>query len=84
MIIFASIEIAKSSFQSRDYELIKSFLGISLVTFGLSVLSFLAMHTYKSSIAGWSAVVFGFIAIITMMIPGIKKLRADKITKSKA
>jgi hypothetical protein len=42
------------------------------------------MQTYKSHIAGWGAVVFGFIAITTMMIPGIKKLRANKITKSKA
>ncbi|MGI0062731.1 MAG: hypothetical protein ACREBA_09805 [Nitrosotalea sp.] len=78
------IEIAKSAVQSRYYELIKSFFGISLITFSLSVLSFLAMHTFKSNIAGWSAVIFGFIAIITMMIPGIKKLRADRITKSKA
>jgi len=41
------------------------------------------MHTYKSYIAGWAAVVFGFIAIITMMIPGLEKLRASKITKPK-
>jgi len=41
------------------------------------------MHSYRSSIAGWSAVIFGFITITTMMIPGIKKLRADRITKSK-
>ncbi|MDE1811839.1 MAG: hypothetical protein KGH85_03090 [Thaumarchaeota archaeon] len=63
--------------------MIKSFFGISLITFSLSVISFLVMHTYKSHIAGWGAVVFGFIAIITMMIPGIKKLRAGKTTKPK-
>ncbi|MGI0006809.1 MAG: hypothetical protein ACREAR_02290 [Nitrosotalea sp.] len=64
--------------------MIKSFFGISLITFSLSVLSFLAMHTYKSNIAGWSAVIFGFVAIITMMIPGVRKMRADRVTKSKA
>ncbi|MDE1831731.1 MAG: hypothetical protein KGI02_05095 [Thaumarchaeota archaeon] len=61
--------------------MIKSFFSISLITFSLSVVSFLIMHTYKSYIAGWTAVIFGFIAIITMMIPGLEKLRAKKITK---
>ncbi|MDE1832497.1 hypothetical protein [Candidatus Nitrosotalea okcheonensis] len=63
--------------------MIKSFFAISLITFSLSVASFLVMHTYKSYIAGWAAVIFGFIAIITMMIPGLEKLRAKKITKPK-
>ncbi|MGI0069447.1 MAG: hypothetical protein ACREAN_04235 [Nitrosopumilaceae archaeon] len=61
----------------------KSFFTISLITFGLSVASFLIMRTYQSHIAGWGAVVFGFIAIITMMIPGLEKLRSNKITKTK-
>ncbi|CUR52038.1 protein of unknown function [Nitrosotalea devaniterrae] len=56
---------------------------ISLVTFGISAASFLLMRTYQSTIAGWCAVVFGFSAIITMVIPGLQKLRTGKITKSK-
>jgi hypothetical protein len=47
-------------------------------------MSFLVMHTYKSYIAGWAAVVFGFIAIITMMVPGLERFRANKTAKPKA
>ncbi len=50
--------------------------------FGLSVLSFIIMRSYQSHIAGWGAVVFGFIAITTMIIGGLRKLRDSKITKS--
>ncbi len=49
---------------------------------GLSALSFLIMCTYQSHIAGWGAVVFGFTAIVTMTISGLRKLRDGKIIKS--
>jgi len=54
---------------------------VSLVTFGISAASFLLMRTYQSTIAGWCAVGFGFVAIITMVIPGLQKLRAGKVAK---
>ena len=54
---------------------------LSLVTFGISAASFLLMRTYQSHIAGWFAAGFGFVAIITMMVPGLQKLRAGKVTK---
>jgi hypothetical protein len=50
--------------------------------FGLSVVSFLFMRRYESHIAGWGAVVFGFAAITTMIISGLRKFRDGKITKS--
>ena len=49
---------------------------------GLSALSFLIMHIYESQIAGWGAVVFGFVSIITMIISGLRKLKNGKIAKS--
>jgi hypothetical protein len=42
------------------------------------------MRAYQSHIAGWCAAGFGFIAIITMIFPGLQKLRSGKITKPKA
>lgn len=54
---------------------------VSLVTFGISVASFLLMRAYQSTIAGWFAAGFGFVAIITMIIPGLQKLRTRKVTK---
>jgi hypothetical protein len=55
---------------------------VSLVTFGISAASFLLMRMYQSHIAGWFAAGFGFVAIITMMVPGLQKLRAGKVTKA--
>jgi len=55
----------------------------SLITFGLSASSFLVMREYQSHIAGWCAAGFGFVAIITMMVPGVQKLRSGKIAKPK-
>lgn len=49
---------------------------------GLSAISFLIMRSYQSHIAGWVAVVFGFISITTMIISGLRKLKDSKITKS--
>ncbi|MDE1769528.1 MAG: hypothetical protein KGI28_03105 [Thaumarchaeota archaeon] len=54
---------------------------VSLTMFGLSVVSFLAMKSYQSHLAGWAAVVFGFAAIIAMIVSGLKKLKAGKIAK---
>ena len=54
---------------------------LSVVTFGISAASFLLMRMYQSHIAGWFAAGFGFVAIITMMVPGLQKLRAGKVTK---
>jgi hypothetical protein len=54
---------------------------VSLVAFGISVSSFLLMRMYQSTIAGWFAAGFGFVAIITMMVPGLQKLRAGKAAK---
>lgn len=50
--------------------------------FGLSVVSFLAMRSYQSHMSGWAAVVFGFAAIITMVLAGLRKLKTGKIAKS--
>ncbi|MGA9230254.1 MAG: hypothetical protein WBV92_08885 [Nitrosotalea sp.] len=55
---------------------------LSFITFGLSALSFLVMRIYESKIAGWAAVVFGFIAIGSMTIVGLQRLRDGKIAKS--
>ena len=49
---------------------------------GVSVISFFVMRSYQSNIAGWSAVVFGFASIITMVVGGLRKLKDGKITKS--
>lgn len=49
---------------------------------GLSALSFFIMHSFESQIAGWSAVVFGFASIITMIVGGLRKLKNGKIAKS--
>jgi len=51
--------------------------------FGLSVISFFVMRSYQSHIAGWSAVVFGFAAIITMVIGGLRKLKDGKVASLK-
>jgi len=55
--------------------------AISVITFGISAAAFLLMRTYQSTIAGWFAAGFGFVAIITMIIPGLQKLRAGKVAK---
>jgi hypothetical protein len=61
---------------------IESLSILSVIMFGLSALSFFIMRAYESHIAGWSAVVFGFAAIITMIISGLRKLKVGKIAKS--
>jgi hypothetical protein len=58
--------------------------GVSLIMFGLSAASFLVMRVYESHIAGWSAAGFGFVAMISMMVPGLQKLLKGKIVKPKA
>ena len=81
---FVPIEIAKSAVYGKRHELkITPLAALALITFGLSVLSFVIMRTYESHIAGWAAVVFGFTAIISMITSGLRKLKTDKITKSK-
>jgi hypothetical protein len=50
--------------------------------FGLSVISFFVMRSYQSNLAGWSAVVFGFVSIITMVASRLRKLKNGKIAKS--
>jgi hypothetical protein len=50
--------------------------------FGISVISFVIMHSYQSNIAGWSAVVFGFASITTMIVGGLRKLKDGKIARS--
>ncbi|MHB8602467.1 MAG: hypothetical protein ACYC6W_06295 [Nitrosotalea sp.] len=62
---------------------IKSLAALALITFGLSVLSFVITRMYESHIAGWAAVIFGFTAIISMIMSGLRKLNSDKIAKSK-
>lgn len=76
------VEIAKLLVSYQNYELkIKSLSSISLIMFSLSVLSFLIMRVYESHIAGWGAVIFGFAAIITMIILGFRKLNNGRIGK---
>lgn len=81
---FIPIEIAKSAVYGKKHELkISPLVALALITFGLSVLSFLVMRTYQSHIAGWAAVVFGFTVIISMVTSGLRKLNTGKIAKSK-
>lgn len=58
--------------------------GISLIMFGLSAASFLAMRVYDSHIAALFAAGFGFVAMISMMVPGLQKLLRGKAVKPKA
>lgn len=58
--------------------------AISLIMFGLSAASFLVMRVYDSHIAALFAVGFGFVAMISMMVPGLQKLLKGKTVKSKA
>lgn len=68
--------------KSKEWKLkISSMFVASLVAFGISAASFLLMRVYQSHIAGWFAAGFGFVAIITMIIPGLQKLRAGKVAK---
>ena len=77
------IEIPKSPLSWKYSELkLNPLQIISLAMFALSVVSFLAMRSYQSHVAGWAAVFFGFAAIITMMIAGLQKLKTGKMTKS--
>jgi len=57
--------------------------SISLVMFGLSAASFLLMRVYQSHMAALFAAGFGFVAMITMVIPGLQKLLKGKTVKSK-
>lgn len=83
-IFFIPIEIAKSAVQGREYELkINPLAALALITFGLSALSFAIMRMYESHISGWAAVIFGFTAIISMIMSGLRKLNSAKIAKSK-
>jgi uncharacterized membrane protein YhaH (DUF805 family) len=78
------IEIAKSAVYGKKYELkLNPLATLALITFSLSVLSFVIMRTHESHIAGWTAVIFGFTAIISMTVSGLRKLKTDKITESK-
>ena len=52
--------------------------------FGLSAASFLVMRVYESHIAAWCAAGFGFVAMISMMVPGLQKLLKGKTVKPKA
>lgn len=58
--------------------------AISLAMFGLSAASFLAMRVYGSHMAALLAAGFGFVAMVTMMIPGLQKLLMGKTVQSKA
>ena len=51
--------------------------------FGLSAASFLVMRVYESHIAAWFAAGFGFVAMISMMAPGLQKLLKGKTIKPK-
>lgn len=56
----------------------------SLTMFGLSAASFLLMRVYESHMAALFAAGFGFVAMISMMIPGLQKLLSGKTVKPKA
>jgi len=58
--------------------------GVSLITFGLSAASFLVMRVYESHTAALFAAGFGFVGMISMMIPGLQKLLKGKTVKPKA
>ena len=51
--------------------------------FGLSAASFLVMRLYDSHIAALFAAGFGFVAMISMMTPGLQKLLSGKTVKPK-
>jgi len=52
--------------------------------FGLSAASFLVMRVYESHVAALFAAGFGFVGMISMMVPGLQKLLKGKTVKPKA
>ena len=58
--------------------------AISLIMFGLSAASFLVMRVYEFHTAALFAAGFGFVAITSMMAPGLQRLLRGKTVKPKA